>query len=189
MWKTLSSCFYLRLKGHQWYPCGDLTKPHTRSDDNCELRGSAWHHLVWCQIDMEIFILENKALFACMFFSAENVIFSTSIEFVSFSIIPKQYEKLVSLDWLFFPNMYFLFKNKMWFYNLPVLRHRSSILQFNLVFIYSRYYICITRVSNSSIKDAKLHLMTYIRGAYMSKNISDTIQYFEMQYPIYWIRN
>lgn len=157
MWKTLSSCFYLRLKGHQWYPCGDLTKPHTRSDDNCELRGSAWHHLVWCQIDMEIFILENKALFACMFFSAENVIFSTSIEFVSFYIIPNQYEKLVSLDWLFFPNMYFLFKNKMWFYNLPVWRHRSYIIRYSLgFFLYTLDIIFVSREYQTPVKDANI---------------------------------
>lgn len=107
VWKTLSSCFYLRLKGQQWYCCGDLTKPHTRSDDYCELRVPVTPFSLVSDWYFKMFTLQNKAMFACVYFSGKCY-FSTSVEFVSLSIVQKQYEQLETL----LLNMYVLFKDK-----------------------------------------------------------------------------
>lgn len=100
-------CFYLRLKGQQWYCCGDLTKPHTRSDDYCELLVPVTPFSLVSDWYFKMFTLQNKAMFSCVYFSGKCY-FSTSVEFVSLSIVQKQYEKLETL----LLNMYVLFKDK-----------------------------------------------------------------------------
>lgn len=64
----------------------------------------------------------------------------------------------VSISWLTsFPQIFILFKNKMWFYNLPVWRHRSYIIRYSLVFfLYTLDIIFVSREYQTPVKDANI---------------------------------